>query len=187
MGRVGDPCTNGTFEVDLYTPPEVQVVKSKKIILLSLIAIIGLLTGAFSSLPVWAKAYYPTAKEMIQKADCIAVVQIEKCAEKETNIGLGYRQLSTASVKNTIKGTLPKTITILGAENFKCAQCSFPAGESMVFLTKAENGSYVGAAWGISNLPITDGNVPWFKDLNSRQSDVKKSLKDVIAEIKNQK
>ncbi len=164
--------------------------KSKNFFLPCTIAIIAiLLVGAFSvgtflAEPAWAKAYYPTAKEMIQKADCIAVVQIEKCEEKETNISYGYRQLSTATVKNTIKGTLPKTITILGAENFRCAHCSFPAGESLVFLNKAENGSYVGAAWGISNLFISDGNLPWFKDLNTRQSDVKKSLKDVIAEIK---
>lgn len=138
-------------------------------------------------LPALSKAYHPTAKEMIERADCIALVTIEKCEDKETkrDSGYGYRQQSTAVVKSIIKGQLARRITILGAENFKCAQCSFPPGDSIVFLTK--NGdAYSGAAWGISNLPVRNGKIAWFKDLGSRQSDVQEDVKKVVDQIKNE-
>lgn len=143
---------------------------------------------AIAQLPAWSKAYFPTAKEMIQRADCIALVTIEKCEAKESSqreTGYGYRQQSIALVKSVIKGQLSKRIIILGAETFKCAQCSFPPGDSIVFLTR--NGdAYSGSAWGISNLPVRNGKIAWFKDLGSRQSDVQEEVKKVVDQIKSE-
>lgn len=135
-------------------------------------------------MPALSKAYYPTAKEMIQRADCIAYVKIESCEAKQTKgSSYSYQQESIATVKRFIKGTAPSKLAILGAETFDCANCHFPVGESIVFLRK-QGDAYVGVGWNIANLPVTNGKVSWFRNLEDRRSDVQMDITKVISQIK---
>lgn len=135
-------------------------------------------------LPALAKAYHPTMKEIIQTAEVIAVVKVDSCDSKLTkSSSFDYREESTATIKTLLKGTAPKKISILGAEVFKCANCHFPAGESLVFLRKSGD-SYVGVGWHNANLPITNGKVAWFQNLDERRSDIQTDLKSAIDQIK---
>lgn len=131
-----------------------------------------------------AKAYYPTAREMIQKADFIALVKLESPVAQETKgENWTYGEASNAQLSKAIKGSLPAKFKIHGKENFRCAQCHFLGGENLVFLRK-DHDLYVGQAWNISCLPIKDGKVSWFSNLDSRQSDVQTKLNDCIKQIK---
>lgn len=135
-------------------------------------------------LPAAAKAYHPTIKEVIQTAEVIALVNVENCASKVTTSSpFDYREESAATVKTLLKGIAPKKITILGAEVFKCANCHFPAGESLVFLRKSGN-AYVGVGWNNASLPIVNGKVAWFQNLDERRSDIQSDLKTVMSQIK---
>ncbi|MGD9680765.1 MAG: hypothetical protein AB7W16_06245 [Candidatus Obscuribacterales bacterium] len=148
------------------------------ILILSLFCLVG-------SLPAGAKAYLPTAREMIRNSHYIAVVDIDK--PKELTVKgqhWEYKEVSLTRLEQAVKGDLPKEFKIHGFENFICAQCRFPEGRALVFLRK-ERQYYVGTAWGISCLPVDDkGQVAWFTNLDRRQSDGKVSLAKALAEIK---
>ncbi len=142
----------------------------------------GLLISATP--PIFAKAYYPSAKEMIQKADFIALVKLEPPVALETEgVTWTYAEASSAKLSKAIKGNLPANFKIHGKENFKCAQCHFLNGENLVFLRK-DHDLYVGQAWNISCLPVKDGKVTWFSNLDSRQPDAQTKLDDCIKQIK---
>jgi hypothetical protein len=133
---------------------------------------------------VLAKAYYPSAREMIQKADFIALVKLESPIEQETKgANWTYGEASSAQLSKAIKGSLPARFKIHGRENFICAQCHFLKGENLVFLRK-DHDLYVGQAWDISCLPVKEGKVDWFSDLDLRRTDVQTSLDDCIKQIK---
>jgi hypothetical protein len=140
-----------------------------------------LLLGAPATL---AKAYYPTAREMIQQAEFIALVRLQPPVAQETQGGnWTYRETSNAQLSKTIKGTLPANFKIHGKETFRCAQCQFLDGENLVFLRK-DHDLYVGQAWDISCLPVKDGKASWFSNLDSRRPDVQAKLDDCIKQIK---
>ncbi len=146
----------------------------------------ALLAGALllAAPPIWAKAYYPSAREMIQKAEFIAVVTIEEPIAQDMNGNTWtYGEVSSAQLKKSVKGKLPSAFKIHGKENFICAQCRFPKGESLVFLKK-DHDLYAGQAWRISCLPVKDGKVEWFSNLNSITSDKQIDLDDCIKQIK---
>ncbi len=131
-----------------------------------------------------AKAYYPTAREMIQKADYIALVKLEFPIAQETQGQTWtYGETSNAQLSKAIKGTLPANFKIHGKENFRCAQCHFLDGENLVFLRK-DHDLYVGQAWDISCLPVKEGKVTWFSNLDSRRPDAQAKLDDCIKQIK---
>lgn len=138
-----------------------------------------------SSLPAGAKAYLPTAREMIRNSQYIAVVNIDK--PKEMTVKgqhWEYREISAAHLEQAVKGDLPKEFKIHGFENFICAQCRFPEGLALVFLRK-ERQYFVGTAWGISCLPVDEkSEVAWFSNLDLRCSDRKVALPKALAEIK---
>lgn len=131
-----------------------------------------------------AKAYHPTAEEAIQRAEFIALVDIDK-VEQQTVKGspFDYHQQSSAKVKENYKGTLPSTVTISGAESFECAQCSFPVGEAIVLLKKSGD-LYVGEGWGLSYLPVKNGKVRWFSSLKLRTADKEVAIKDAVSAVK---
>lgn len=133
---------------------------------------------------IWAKAYYPSAREMIQKADFIALVKLEPPVAIETKgANWTYAEASSAKLSKAIQGSLPANFKIHGKENFKCAQCHFLIGENLVFLRKDQD-LYVGQAWNISCLPVKNGKVTWFSNLDSRQPDAETKLDDCIKQIK---
>ena len=134
----------------------------------------------------WAKAYYPSAREMIQKADFIALVKLQPPIALETKGDhWTYGEASNAELSKAIKGVLPANFKIHGRENFICAQCHFLEGENLVFLRK-DHDLYVGQAWNISCLPVKGGKVSWFTNLDARQSDVQTKLDDCIKQIKSE-
>jgi hypothetical protein len=154
----------------------------------SLIIILTSATLFFSTeltmAPSLAKAYFGTRLEMEKSATEIALVKIEKCepCQKKTS-GWTYGTQSQAKVLKTLKGTLPKTITIYGQENFICAQCNFPTGTSLVFLKK-DGDIYHGANWIYSCLKVNDKNTQWIKAPNSRDI-IDTTLDKAMKEIKN--
>jgi hypothetical protein len=130
------------------------------------------------------KAYHPTAKEAFQRAEFIAVVEIDKVEPSNAKgAHFDYHQQSNAKVKQNIKGKLPEIVTISGAESFECAQCSFPVGEAVVLLKKSAD-LYVGEGWGLAYLPVKNGKVRWFSSMELRATDKEVDLKQAIDAIK---
>ncbi len=82
------------------------------------------------SCPCFGKARYAlSVKDMIQEAQCIAVVNITKVeeADKKEKSWI-YRQKATATVEQCLKGDIKGDITIYGLEDFICAQCRYEKG-----------------------------------------------------------
>jgi len=50
-----------------------------------------------------------------------------------------YRQKISAKVIEVVKGSVERTLTIYGLENFVCAQCRFQKGKQLVFLKHDRN------------------------------------------------
>ncbi len=133
--------------------------------------------------PSFAKAYYAPKKEMIQKAECIVIVEVTKVEKSEKKGKLWiYSQKASAIVKQCLKGDAKGEIEIYGMENFKCAQCHYKKGTFILFLRK-EEGFWVGSNWHLGIRPITKDNVQWFKDDEARFEMKPTPLDDVIKEI----
>ena len=133
--------------------------------------------------PCFAKAYYAPKKEMIQKAECIVIVEITKVEESEKKgKSWTYRQKASANVKRCLKGDVKGEIEIYGMENFICAQCRYEKGNFILFLWK-EEGYWVGSNWYLGIRPIAGDKVQWFKDDETRFEIKSTPLDDVIAEI----
>lgn len=147
--------------------------------------ILGTAAMSFAASAALAKAYYPSAREMIKGAEFIAVVTLAEPVKTETHGQWTYLESTDAHLKKQIKGKLPENFKIQGSENFRCAQCHFPKGESIVFL-KRDHDLYVGQAWNISCLPIKSGKVAWFSDLNLRISDKQSDLSACIKQIQSE-
>ena len=130
-----------------------------------------------------AKARYAGKKDMIQEAECIAIVSITK-VEKEDKKGTGwtYRQKASATVQQCLKGDAKGEITLYGLEDFICAQCKFAKGRFIVFLRK-DGALWVGSNWQLGIRPIREGKVQWFKDDQSLFEMEDVPLDQVIAQI----
>jgi hypothetical protein len=59
-----------------------------------------------------------------------------------------------------LKGDLPETFTIYGAESFICARCPLSKGLFLAFLKK-DRGLWTGSNWHLSLRSITDGKLDW--------------------------
>jgi hypothetical protein len=128
-------------------------------------------------------ATYKTMNDMIVEADVIAVVRIERV--DDVNIKKSqwtYSKRAVTSPLQVVKGTLPQSFSILGGENFRCAQCKFEPGKALVFLDR-DGDAYVGNNWQFSIRPIRDTRLEWFKDENSLVMEPKPA-KIVIAKVK---
>lgn len=131
-----------------------------------------------------AKAYHPPAREMIRKAEFIALVslkepvQIEKKGEGSWTFG----EVTDAQLKKSLKGSLPQKFKIYGKEDFICARCHFPKGESLVFLKK-DHDLFVGQAWNISCLPVKAGKASWFSSLDRIAPDIEMPVEECIKQI----
>ncbi len=133
----------------------------------------------------WAKAYHPSAKEMIKEAEFIALVCLGAPQAIATKADWTYGEVSNAHLSEAIKGALPANFKIHGAENFICAQCHFKKGESLVFLRRNKD-LYVGQAWEISCLPVKAGKVDWFSNLDKHSCDAQLPIADCIKQIKDE-
>lgn len=132
----------------------------------------------------FGKAYYAGKKEMVLKAECIAVVNITK-VEKTSRKGepWTYSQKASGTVEQCLKGDIRGRIEIYGMESFICAQCRYEPGRFLLFLRK-DGSFWVGSNWHLGIRPIRDSRVEWFKDAASRFEMKEAPLAAVIAEIK---
>lgn len=138
------------------------------------------------SLPGLSKAYFPPAREAIKKAEFIALVTLDAPAKTEEKGGhWQYGEVSTAHLKRAIKGKLPAEFKIHGKEDFICAQCHFSPGENLVFLRKDKE-LYIGQTWMLAGLPIKDGKVAWFSNLDKHQPDKQVELETCLKQISNE-
>ena len=134
--------------------------------------------------PCFAKAAYARKKYMIEKAKCIAVVNItkvEKANKKEKS--WTYRQKATATIEQCLKGDVKGDITIYGLEDFICAQCRYEQGRFILFLRK-DGSLWVGSNWHLGIRPIKEKNVQWFKNDKTLFEMKETPLDKVIDEIK---
>ena len=119
-----------------------------------------LFAGAVPS--TFAKAYYATEDEMIERAEAIAIVDISRVESAETKAEpFNYSEIAHATVKQTLKGTLPQTVKLYGGESFICAQVHFAPGRYLVFLSR-DHDFLVGCNWHLSVRPIKDTQVEWY-------------------------
>ena len=123
------------------------------------------------AVPVQGKAYYATRQEMVARAEVIAIVDVAEIQKiKIQGSHWTYSESAQARVVKCLKGKLPDTITLLGKENFICAQVYFHQGRCLVFLKKDKSG-YAGCNWAASCLPLDEsGKVPWLATPESREA-----------------
>jgi hypothetical protein len=136
-------------------------------------------------LPALAKAYHATRQEMIERSPFIAVVEIEKpqaCKFKGRH--WTYSLQARAHVVQKVKGDLSDWIQLVAQEDFECAQVTLTQGRCLVFLER-EGDAYRGSNWGLSCLPIDSAEkVVWMSRPEFRQSDCKRPLQEVLAEMR---
>ena len=124
-------------------------------------------------LPALSKAYFAGRKEMVEKADLIALVDVaavEKCDRKGEPFS--YSQKAPARVLQVYKGKCGGNLTIYGGENFICARLNIEPGKALAFLRKEkEEGAYTGSNWHLSLLPVTANGkqVKWLKAPQERE------------------
>jgi len=112
--------------------------------------------------PLFADACYTLAPEMIQRSAAIAIIDISKVEPIQAKGDhWTYRERAHATVHRTLKGSLPKTVSFFGNENFICAQVRFQPGRYLAFLRK-DGEKFVGANWELSVRPIKDDQVEWY-------------------------
>ncbi len=134
---------------------------------------------------LFAKAYFAGKNEMIERAECIAIVEISQ-TEKIDKMGnhWTYHQKAKGTVETLLKGNVSGDIEIYGMENFICAQCKFTKGRFLLFMNK-DNNFWIGSNWHVGICCIKDGNIDWFKDDTSPFETERQPLKEVILDIQN--
>ncbi len=145
--------------------------------------------------PADAKAYYPSRREMVQRADVIAIVDIGPVNDKAEVQGKhwSFSEKATGTVERLItaqpgheQGLAPgKELTLVAGENFTCARNQLASGRALVFLTQ-DGQIYSGAAWNLSFLLVDkDNQLSWPGTAEGRHADKKAtSLNQVLADIK---
>lgn len=119
--------------------------------------------------PAYGKAYFAARKEMVDRADIIALVDlgaVEKCLEKGQYFE--YQEKASAKVEKLYKGKLPNFCTIYGAETFRCAQMRLVPGRAIVFLKK-DTPQYHGSNWHLSLNHISGDKINWPAKDDERQ------------------
>lgn len=132
----------------------------------------------------FAKAYFQTKEEMIERAQAIALVSIGEVepVEKQGKHWT-YRQRAKVQVKSVLKGKLPDEFVLYGAETFICAQCSLSEGSFIVFLKK-DGDLWRGSNWQLSLRKINQDKVDWYVANDNRYEMVPTPLEKVVKEIK---
>ncbi|MBM4039600.1 MAG: hypothetical protein FJ290_13920 [Planctomycetes bacterium] len=111
-----------------------------------------------------AKAHFAGKREMIETAEAIAIVNIEKVEPvKRKGRDWTYSQRATGTVERSLKGDLKGEIEIYGDIDFICANCRYQTGRFLLFLRR-DAGLWTGSNWHLGIRRIKDGKVQWFKD-----------------------
>jgi len=127
--------------------------------------LIALLTLAFFAGPApsaFAALGYMTEDDMVRRAEIIAIVDISHVERVKTKSWpFDYNEIAYATVRQTLKGTLPQTVKLYGGESFPCAQAHFAAGRYLVFLLRHQDllvacNDYFGIR------PINGTQVEWY-------------------------
>lgn len=127
----------------------------------------ALLVAATSQI-AFAKAYFATLKEMVERSDAIAIVDLSKVKNTATKGKTWtYSKEAQATLIETLKGKLPKTFVLCGGENFRCAHVDFKEGKNLLFLNK-EGDYYRGANWMNSCISVDNNKLPWFETKDER-------------------
>ncbi|MBP7861509.1 hypothetical protein KA183_07495 [bacterium] len=144
-----------------------------------------LLLGATDQL-AQAKAYFASLKEMVERSEAIALADLGPVKSiKVKGQTWTYSLESQATLIETYKGKLPKSFTIRGGEDFRCAHVSLASGKNLIFLNK-EGDYYRGANWMSSCIQVKDNKLAWFKTEDERhpQEENKVSLEQAIKDVK---
>ncbi len=147
-----------------------------------------------SSWSAFGKAYFYTRSELIQKAQVIAIINVEEPAESPSSVqghdpfepvkrNWSYGQQAKVRVEQILKGDAPKEFVLYGKETFICAQCSLSKGRFLAFLSK-DGDLWIGANWQISLRPIRDGEVEWYVSDEQRFPMNFQKLDEVVAAIR---
>jgi hypothetical protein len=148
------------------------------------IAVISVALFAGASPSVCAKAYFAAEGEMVNTAEAIAIVEITRVEETTTKgEPFEFRQIAYAKVEQTLKGSLPESVKLLGDETFICARVHFAPGRQLVFLRR-HGECFVGNNWHLSVRPIKDGQIEWFAGERALELSWQ-PLESVLLRIKN--
>lgn len=120
---------------------------------------------AFLPLAAQGRPYYMSKTEMIEGADIIAVVEVSSVDPPELAVQEGasqmiFKQAATATVEQTLKGTLPTAITFYSFLS-GAPQTDFPSGRYLVFLNRDAE-SLLATNWHLAVRPINRGEVEWY-------------------------
>lgn len=135
----------------------------------AILVLAALLQSGLNPCPVSAKAYFATRSEMVEKAEVIALLnlgEVENCQERGQYFT--YQEKCTAKVEKVYKGKLPRSITIFGAETFKCGQMRIIPGRAIVFLSK-DTPLYHGCNWHLSLNHIDGNKINWMAKVDERR------------------
>lgn len=133
-----------------------------------------------------AKAYFASLKEMVERSEAIALADLGTVKiNRLKGPTWTYSQETQATLIESYKGKLPKTFTMRGGEDFRCAHVGLAEGKNLLFLKK-EGDYYIGANWMSSCIHVKDNNVPWFKTEDERhpQEENKVSLEQAKKDVK---
>jgi hypothetical protein len=133
-----------------------------------------------------AKAYFASLKEMVERSEAIALADLGPVKSiKVKGQTWTYSRESQATLIETYKGKLPKSFTIRGGEDFRCAHVSLAEGKNLLFIKK-EGDYYIGANWMSSCIQVKDNKIPWFKTEDERhpQEESKVTLEQAIKDVK---
>jgi hypothetical protein len=115
--------------------------------------------------PAWAVNELPREKQLVEKADAIAIVEFEEPVSNGTSpfeAQEAYSIKATAKTLSILKGKLPDTFEFHGGETIGCGPCIPVKGRAVVFLKK-DGDKWVGAFRGPYALrPIVNGRTDWY-------------------------
>ncbi len=153
----------------------------------ALIACLALLLFGATEQLAQAKAYFASLKEMVERSEAIALADLGTVKiNKFKGPTWTYSQEANVTLIESYKGKLPKSFTMRGGEDFRCAHVGLAEGKNLLFLKK-EGDYYIGANWMSSCIHVIDNNVPWFKTDDERHPQEKnevrldQAIKDVKA------
>jgi hypothetical protein len=135
----------------------------------------------------WAKAY-PTLKDLTQSADAIVVGTVEKSAPAAPVDGIPFTN-ATVAVKSWLKGTRPAaTITVrqTGGGSVVVAEGDAimePGEESMLFLQKNDDDTYVALSGPTGRLPVSGTSVKKLPDTSLTEA-IPENLPKLVAAVK---
>jgi hypothetical protein len=137
----------------------------------------------------WAKAY-PTLKDLTRSADAVVVGTVEKSAPAAPVDGIPFTD-ATVTVKSWLKGTKPATtITVQQTGGALKDSVIVPEGdpimqpgeESMLFLQKNDDGTYVALSGPTGRLPVSGTSVKKLPETSLTEA-IPETLPELIAAV----